>query len=122
MSKSRVWQTAGGVILVLGFIFGFVQYDDRLAKCDDVKEKFKLVESDIENIEIQTVQTFQQFRKEQDYRHYDYMSESLTAEYWRCKNLQRAYPMDPNIPQDCESIEKERDNVNKKKREMYNSP
>jgi len=67
---TTIWKVVTGVALILGIIFGFAAYDDRMVKCDDYEQDVKAMSQVIQNLQMT-----------QDYKAYDFHLESLERDY-----------------------------------------
>ena len=121
--NGRIWKSVIGVGVALGMIFGFIEYDDRLAKCGEVKEGFKNIEEKVDQkfvqFEMTTVQTMKEFQRGQQYQQYDYLEDSLERDYNNCQRDLRKQPDDPNLRQECESIKTQHQRAKEKKESLY---
>lgn len=122
--NGKIWTTVVGVGVAFTLIFGFIAYDDRLAKCDEVKQGLQQVEEKvcerIAQLELETVQTMKEFQKGQQYQQYDYLDEALTRDYNSCLNELAREPNNTMVKQRCDDIRAQHQRIKQKKEELYN--
>jgi len=122
-TNGRIWKTVTGVGVAFGLIFGFIKYDDRLAKCEEVKKGFLHIEEKLEQkivqLELETVQTMKDFQKGQQYQQYDYLEDSLERDYNNCLRELRRTPNDTVLQQSCETLKIQQQRAKEKKESLY---
>jgi hypothetical protein len=92
-----LWQIIAGVATVVTVIVGIFSIDDRYA-----------TGKDLQRLEVKTVQTLEQFGKEQDQKYMMQRYDSLNDLSYKYKALQKTHPTDQNIKQDLMRIEEEK--------------
>ena len=114
----NIWRIIVGAGVLFSLVFGMIGYDDRLAKSEEL-ENLKLAQRErMTQLEIRVVQSMQQFQKNQDIRHYDYLDDMLEKEYFNCRNKLTTDPNNPIAQQNCADIETKRTELRKKKQEL----
>jgi hypothetical protein len=116
--NGRVWKTIVGAGVVFTLILMMIEYDDRLAKSEEL-EDLKLAQRErITQLETKVVQSMEQFQKNQDIRHYDYLDDMLEKEYFNCRNILMVDPNNQIAQQNCANIEAKRAEIKEKKRAL----
>jgi hypothetical protein len=121
--NGRIWKTIIGVGVALGLVFSVIEYDDRLAKCGEVKEGMRNLEQRMDQklvqLELETVQTMKDFQKGQQYQQYDYLEDSLTRDHHNCMRELRRAPSDTMLQQECEHLRLQQQRAKEKKESLY---
>ena len=111
MSHFSIWKIIVGTGIVVSLVTGIIKYDERFAKCQDVERNFQQIETKI-------AKTLDQFQKNMDIRHYDYLSESILRDYYNCKIIEKRNPELLLSPTECEDLKDEYERIREKKREL----
>lgn len=121
--NGRIWKTVVGAGVVLGVIYTVVQYDDRLAKSDELENGLthleKTMDQKLVQLELETVQTMKDFQKGQKYQQYDYLEDALERDYNNCMRELRKTPNDTVLRQDCENLRAKQQKAKEKKESLY---
>jgi hypothetical protein len=91
------WHIVVGLATLITIIVGIVTIDDRYA-----------TGKDLDRLEQKTVQTLDQFSKEQDQKYMMQRYDALNDLSYKYKALEKAHPNDQNIKQDLRRIEDEK--------------
>lgn len=116
--NGKIWKAIVSAGIVFTLVLSAIGYDDRLAKSEELDDLKMAQKEQLAQLETRVVQSMQQFQKNQDIRHYDYMDEMLEKEDFKCRNLRAADPNNPIVQQNCADIEAKRAEVKQKKRDL----
>lgn len=116
--NGKIWKVVVGAGVLIGITLGIIEYDDRLAKSDELELIKETQKEQLVQLETKVVQSMQQFQKNQDLRHYDYLDDMLEKENFKCRNILITDPDNQEAQRNCAEIESKRFEIREKKREL----